>query len=127
MLFAGSLIALLPVPDALQPPVQADGQGAMVRIIERVRFVLRDQLLLGSILLDLFAVFFGGATALLPAVATEILHVGPVGFGVLRSAAAAGSLLAAVLAGRVLPERRACWEFRRRSGQAGWRHWRSLH
>ena len=57
--------------------------------------------------LDLFAVFFGGATALLPAFAADILHVGPVGFGLLRSASAAGSLLAALLAGRFLPQRRA--------------------
>lgn len=70
-------------------------------------FVLRDQLLLGSMLLDLFAVFFGGATALLPAIATDVLHVGPTGFGVLRSAMAAGSMTAAMVAGRVLPERRA--------------------
>lgn len=106
-LFAGSFVALLPVPDASQPLLEADGQGTVPRIVEGVRYVLRDQLLLGSMLLDLFAVFFGWATALLPAVATEILHVGPAGFGVLRSAAAAGSLLAAMLAGRLLPERRA--------------------
>lgn len=107
VLFLAGLVALLPVPDAMQPAVVRDEQGAAVRIVEGVRFVLRDQLLLGSMLLDLFAVFFGGATALLPAVATGILHVGPVGFGVLRSATAAGSLLAAVLAARMLPERRA--------------------
>jgi MFS family permease len=107
LMFAGSLAALAGVPDALQPVVVRDEQGALVRIVEGVRFVLRDQLLLGSMLLDLFAVFFGGAAALLPAVATEILHVGPEGFGVLRSSMAAGSLVAAMVAGRVLPERRA--------------------
>ncbi len=106
-LFAGSLLALLPVPDASQPVVVRDEQGVVPRIIEGVRFVWHDQLLLGSMLLDLFAVFFGGATALLPAVATDILHVGPTGFGVLRSASAAGSLIAAMLAGRLLPQRQA--------------------
>ena len=51
---------------------------------EGVAFVYRSQVLLGSMALDLFAVFFGGATALLPVFATDILHVGPVGFGLLR-------------------------------------------
>ncbi len=107
VLFLGSLVALVPVPDASQPVAEVDGQGTVLRIVEGVRFVLRDQLLLGSMMLDLFAVFFGGATALLPAVATDILHVGPVGFGVLRSAAAAGSTISALLAARLLTERRA--------------------
>jgi MFS family permease len=107
VLFAASLAALAEVPDALQPAVVRDDQGALLRIIEGVRFVRRDQLLLGSMLLDLFAVFFGGAAALMPAIATDILHVGPTGFGVLRSAMAAGSMVAALAAGRVLPERRA--------------------
>lgn len=105
--FAVGLAALSGVPDALQPTIVRDEQGALLRIIEGVRFVLRDQLLLGSMLLDLFAVFFGGAAALLPAVATDILHVGPTGFGVLRSSMAAGSMVAAIVAARVLPERRA--------------------
>ena len=106
-LFAVSFLALLPVPDSAQPAIEADHRGTLVRIAEGVRFVARDQLLLGSMLLDLFAVFFGGATALLPAIATDVLHVGPVGFGLLRGASAAGSLLAAMGAARVLPERRA--------------------
>ena len=106
LLFGGALVALLPIPNP--PPVgERDEQGAVVRIVEGVRFVLHDQLLLGSMLLDLFAVFFGGAAALLPAIATEILHVGPTGFGVLRSAMAAGALVAALFAARMLPERRA--------------------
>jgi MFS family permease len=107
LLFAASLVALLPVPDDSQPPVQTDERGLMTLIGEGVRTVLRDQLLLGSMMLDLFAVFFGGANALLPAIATEVLHTGPVGFGLLRSASAAGSMLAALSAARLLPEQRA--------------------
>ena len=84
-----------------------DGQSAAARIAEGLRYVWRDQILLGSMALDLFAVFFGGATALLPVFATDILHVGPIGFGLLRSASAAGSLVSALLAGRFLPQRRA--------------------
>jgi hypothetical protein len=57
-------------------------------------------MLLGAIALDLFAVLFGGATALLPVFARSILHVGPVGLGVLRTAPAVGALVAAVILAR---------------------------
>ncbi len=72
-------------------------------VLEGVRFVKRSQILLGAILLDLFAVLFGGAVALLPLFARSILHVGPTGLGVLRSAPAIGALIgAAVLTRRPL-------------------------
>jgi MFS family permease len=77
------------------------------RIAEGVRYVFGSQLLLGSMALDLFAVFFAGANALLPIFAVDILHVGPQGFGVLRSASAAGALVAALAATRLLPVRHA--------------------
>lgn len=107
VLFAGSLGALVFVPDAAQPPIAPDDRHAGQRIAEGVRFVWRDEILLGSMALDLFAVFFGGATALLPAMVTDVLHVGAEQFGVLRGAMAAGSLGAAAVAARVVPERRA--------------------
>lgn len=70
-----------------------------------VRFVWRNPLIFGTISLDLFAVLLGGATALLPIYAAEVLHAGPVGLGLLRSAPAAGALLiTAVLARRPLQE-----------------------
>jgi hypothetical protein len=56
--------------------------------------------MLGAISLDLFAVLFGGAVALLPVFAKDVLHVGPAGLGVLRSAPAAGALVAAILLAR---------------------------
>ena len=104
---ASCLTILLGIPEQPPPNPGRAGQSAAQNIAEGVRYVARDQILLGSMLLDLFAVFFGGATALLPVFATTILHVGPVGFGLLRSASAAGSLLAALLSGRLLPQRRA--------------------
>ncbi len=108
LVFAASCAALLlGVPEQRLPNPERNGQSAVQNIAEGIRYVARDQILLGSMLLDLFAVFFGGATALLPVFATTILHVGPVGFGLLRSASAAGSLLAALLASRLLPQRRA--------------------
>lgn len=57
--------------------------------------------------LDLFAVFFGGAVALLPIFASDILHVGPVGLGVLRTAPSLGALLVMLVAARTPPSRNA--------------------
>jgi len=62
-----------------------------------LNFVFSNQLLLGALSLDLFAVFFGGAVALLPMFADQILHVGPKGLGVLRAAPAIGALIMAVI------------------------------
>ena len=65
------------------------------RIVEGIRFVRSRPVVLGAISLDLFAVLLGGATALLPVYARDILHVGPLGLGFLRSAPAAGAFLVA--------------------------------
>ncbi|WP_321963682.1 MFS transporter [Paraburkholderia sp. J7] len=61
-------------------------------ILAGLHFVWRNPLLLGGVSLDLFAVLFGGATALLPIYAREILQVGPQGLGLLRAAPAVGAL-----------------------------------
>ncbi|HYJ35456.1 MAG TPA: MFS transporter, partial [Rhizomicrobium sp.] len=61
------------------------------RVAEGVKFVRSRPVVLGAISLDLFAVLLGGATALLPIYARDILHVGPLGLGFLRSAPAAGA------------------------------------
>ena len=53
-------------------------------LIDGIRFLRRTPMVLGAIVLDLFAVLFGGAIALAPVFARTILHVGPVGLGVLR-------------------------------------------
>jgi MFS family permease len=63
--------------------------------IEGVRFIFRQRIILGAVSLDLFAVLFGGATALLPVFATSILHVGPTGFGILRASPAVGAAMVA--------------------------------
>lgn len=63
------------------------------RLASGVRFVFGNQVFLGALSLDLFAVFFGGAVALLPIFADEILHVGPQGLGLLRAAPALGAVL----------------------------------
>ena len=66
-------------------------------VLEGLRFVRRTEILLGAILLDLLAVLFGGAVALLPIFASHILHVGATGLGVLRAAPAIGALAAAAV------------------------------
>jgi MFS family permease len=65
-------------------------------VLEGVRFVWHDKLILPTISLDLFAVLFGGATALLPIYAVEILHTGPRGLGWLRAAPAVGAVAMAL-------------------------------
>jgi len=66
-------------------------------LLAGLRFVRRTPVLLGAISLDLVAVLFGGAVALLPLFARDILDVGPVGLGVLRSAPAVGALFAGIM------------------------------
>ena len=61
-----------------------------------VRYVAKHPIIFGAISLDLFAVLFGGAVALLPVFARDILHTGPRGLGLLRSAPAVGALLVAL-------------------------------
>lgn len=67
----------------------------LARIAQGIHFVRSRPVVLGAISLDLFAVLLGGATALLPIYARDILHVGPLGLGFLRSAPAAGAFLVA--------------------------------
>jgi MFS family permease len=77
-------------------------------LLAGVRFVVRQKVVLGAISLDLFAVLLGGATALLPIFARDILHVGPWGLGLLRAAPAAGALAMSLALTR--------WPVRRRTG-----------
>jgi MFS family permease len=92
-----------PAADAAAADSPGGPPATMSSVLEGLRFVRRTQVLLGAILLDLLAVLFGGAVALLPVFARSILHVGATGLGVLRAAPAAGALLgAAVLTRRPL-------------------------
>ena len=82
-------------------------------VLAGVRFVWQHKLLLGGFSLDLFAVLLGGATALLPIYAKDILHVGPWGLGLLRASPAAGALVMSLLLTR--------WPLQRRVGR--WLMW----
>ena len=88
-------------------PAPIEGEPFLRSVLGGVRYVARTPALLGSMALDLFAVFFGGAIALLPIFATDILHVGAVGLGVLRTAPSIGALLVMIVATRRPPKRQA--------------------
>jgi MFS family permease len=83
------------IPNRTLPPASEE-QGIYEKIKAGIKFVFNNQIILSAISLDLFAVLFGGAVALLPIFAEEILHVGAVGLGFLRSAPAIGALIIAV-------------------------------
>ncbi|HEY0417721.1 MAG TPA: MFS transporter [Gaiellaceae bacterium] len=95
LLVLSSLI-LVPVtrPERIaHPPGETPG---LQTLFAGIRFIRATPVILGAITLDLFAVLFGGAVALLPLFAKSILHTGPFGLGVLRSMVAIGALLAGV-------------------------------
>ena len=98
-LFGVALVAILLLPPRAAPATST-GPPDWDSLVAGVRFVLRTRMLLGAILLDLFAVLLGDAIALAPVFARTILDVGPVGLGLLRSAPSAGALLAGLMISR---------------------------
>ncbi|HEY3875763.1 MAG TPA: MFS transporter [Candidatus Kapabacteria bacterium] len=72
-------------------------ETSMQSIIAGWRFVFSSQPILGAISLDLFAVLFGGAVAMLPVYASDIFHVGPQGLGILQAAPSVGAVVVSVL------------------------------
>lgn len=78
-------------------PAEPDDSTIRENLTVGIRFLMTQPELLGAQLLDLFSVLFGGAPALLPIFAAEILHVGPEGLGILRAAPAAGAVLISLL------------------------------
>jgi MFS family permease len=100
-------LALLIVirPHAPQTPRDASSWWT---VLEGLRYVWRQKLILGTISLDLFAVLLGGAVALLPIFASDVLHSGAGSLGILRSAPAVGAVLMALIV--------AHWPLRRNAG-----------
>jgi MFS family permease len=81
-------------------PAAAETAVGLDEVLAGVRLIRRTNVLLGAISLDLFAVLFGGAVALLPIFAKDILDVGPTGLGLLRASPAIGALVAAAVIAR---------------------------
>lgn len=79
------------------PQVRSTAPVSWHTLLEGLRFVRSRPIVLGAISLDLFAVLFGGATALLPAYAHDVLHAGPTALGWLRTAPGAGAALCSIL------------------------------
>ncbi|MGN7822543.1 MFS transporter [Chitinophaga sp. 22536] len=84
-----SLIQIKPKPIYYKEKGETFLQG----LTSGMRFVWNTKVVLGAMALDMFAVLFGGAVAMLPAYATDVLHVGSLGYGLLRSAPAVGALI----------------------------------
>ena len=100
----GSVAALLGVSTLMMSSLRAGGRSSTAgpsitldSLLSGLRLVFSRRVVLGAISLDLFAVLFGGATALLPVYARDILHTGPTGLGILRTAPAVGAALCALL------------------------------
>jgi len=90
-----------------EPPMPAERAPVFRSIGEGLRFVFRNQVVLGAQALDMFSVLFGGAVALLPAFIAEVLDAGPEALGILRAAPAAGAVLVGLWLARRPPQRHA--------------------
>jgi MFS family permease len=101
-----ALISAVRVPAAQRPR----GTARLGVVLEGLRYIWREKLVLGAISLDLFAVLLGGAVALLPIYAKEILRVGPSGLGMLRAGPGTGAVIMAIVV--------AHWPLKRHAGAA---------
>ncbi|MEI9933306.1 MAG: MFS transporter [Ferruginibacter sp.] len=75
-----------------KPPIMGAEKRTIEAVAEGLKYVLKTKEVLGALSLDLFAVLFGGAVAMVPVFAKDILHVGPIGFGWLNAASDIGSI-----------------------------------
>jgi MFS family permease len=103
----GLVVLVVALVSTIKPvrATRSSDEGVSADLLGGLRFVLHRPTVLGAISLDLFAVLFGGATALLPAFASDILHSGPAGLGVLRTAPGVGAALTAFAVGLAPIER----------------------
>ena len=109
-LLAAIIVSLMRVRPVRPPP--SDAPNSWHELSAGLRFVFSRKPVLGAVSLDLFAVLFGGATALLPMFAADILRTGPEGLGLLRAAPGIGAALTAVsLARRPIARHAGRWMF----------------
>lgn len=88
-------------------PARIKKEGIFTSLSTGIKFVFSNQVLLGALALDMFGVLFGGAVALLPVFASEVLHTGPQGLGFLRAAPAFGAVFMAIILAYHPPVRRS--------------------
>lgn len=79
-----------------EPPPAVDSPAVFTSIAQGLRFVFSNQIVLGALSLDMFAVLFGGAVSMLPAFIQDIYHYGPEGLGILRAAPAIGAIFTGI-------------------------------
>ena len=94
---AGAVLSILMI---VAPPQHAPQAVSLTSMLAGFRYILRERVVLGAISLDLFAVLMGGATALLPVFALDVLHVGEAGLGFLRAAPGLGAIPVALYLAR---------------------------
>jgi MFS family permease len=99
LLFLACIILLFYIksPGKVVSSTPEDDSGIFARIGEGIKYVFRSPELLGAFTLDMFAVLFGGAVAMLPVFASDILKIGPEGFGILRACPAIGAIIMSVV------------------------------
>ncbi len=99
LVFTFSILALIFITQISSKPILNPkiGEPIFESLKEGVKFVFKNKTILGALSLDMFAVLFGGAMALLPIFAQDILKVGSEGFGILRAAPAIGSVITMIL------------------------------
>jgi MFS family permease len=105
--FALIFVTMLNLVPVLQRQERSNEPTTLHTLSAGMRFVFQQKVVLGAMALDMFAVLLGGATALLPVFAKNILYVGPFGFGMLRAAPAVGAVLMALLIAHMPPIRQA--------------------
>jgi MFS family permease len=90
------LLLFIKSPGKVAVP-EGSTEGIFARMKEGIHYVFNNQVLLGAFTLDMFAVLFGGAVAMLPVFASDILKVGPEGLGILRACPAIGAIIMSVV------------------------------
>jgi len=110
--FVGLALFMLLIVKNRPNPENIASETLLHRLSSGLKFVFRNQILLGTMSLDMFAVLFGGAVAMLPVFAAEVLHTGPQGLGFLRAAPMAGAvIMSLVLAYRPPMKHAGKWLF----------------
>lgn len=109
LVFGFSLMALILLTQIASKPILNPkiGEPIFQSLKEGVKFVFKNKTILGALSLDMFAVLFGGAMALLPIFAQDILKVGSEGFGILRAAPAVGAIITMVLSAYISLNKKA--------------------
>jgi len=110
ILYAASALCVTLIRRNTRPTTQPGSRWTLMK--EGLAYVWREKIVFGAISLDLFAVLLGGATALLPVFARDVLHVGAEGFGILRAGPAVGATVIALwLAAHPLRQRAGAYMF----------------